>query len=136
MLLEWLQRPHVKEWWDDGDDALDKVAVHYAQDPESTKRFIVEIDGKDSGYFQFYRFDPTHIGTDQFLAEADVLSKGLGTRALLAFIDRIMATESPVTISVDPHPENKRAIRCYEKCGFVHDRARSNATTYYMTKTR
>jgi len=26
LLLAWLSRPHVKEWWDDGEDTLEKVA--------------------------------------------------------------------------------------------------------------
>ena len=134
MLLGWLQRPHVKEWWDDGDDTIDKVAAHYSSERENINRFILEIDGEDVGFFQYCWFDFTHIGTDQFLAYGDRLSKGIGTWCLLAFIDMIMETESPSVISVDPHRDNARAIRCYEKCGFVHDSTRSTATTYFMTK--
>lgn len=39
-LLEWLQRPHIKKWWDDGDDTLEKVVEHYAAE-DDTKRFIL-----------------------------------------------------------------------------------------------
>ncbi len=134
LLLDWLQRPHVKKWWDEGDDTIDKVTAHYSSDTKNTKRFIVEFDGEDAGYFQYYRFDYRHIGADQFLADRDGLSKGIGTRCLLAFIDLIIANEGPEIISVDPHPENQRAIRCYEKCGFVHDASRSASTTYFMIK--
>ena len=28
-ILVWLQRPHVKRWWDDGDDTLEKVVFKY-----------------------------------------------------------------------------------------------------------
>ncbi len=134
MLLDWLQRPHVKEWWDDGDDTIEKVAAHYCRDPENTKRFVVELDGEDAGYFQYYKFDSEHIGVDQFLANGVELSKGIGTKCLLAFIDMIIEIESPEIISADPHPENKRGIRYFEKCGFVLEPDRSTATTYYMTK--
>ena len=134
MLLEWLGRSHVKQWWDDGDDTLDKVAAHYTAHPDSTKRFIAVVDGKDAGYFQYYRANPTEIGVDQFLADAGSLSKGIGTECLRAFIELIVATEAPKTISLDPHPDNKQAIRCYEKCGFAHAPSRSTDATYVMTR--
>ncbi|MPZ10109.1 MAG: GNAT family N-acetyltransferase [Kiloniellaceae bacterium] len=134
MLLEWLQRPHVKEWWDDGDDTLEKVAAHYADVTDRTRRFILELDGEAAGYFQYYRIDTTWIGTDQFLACPNDLSKGLGTGCLLAFIDMIAVAEAPPCVAVDPHPANRRAIRCYEKCGFVHQRGRSTDTVYYMVR--
>ena len=134
MLLEWLRQPHIKQWWDDGDDTLDKVAAHYSMNPESTKRFIAVIDGKDAGYFQYYRVNAAEIGTDQFLAEAGSLSKGIGTECLGAFVDMIIETEAPEIVSLDPHPDNKQAIRCYEKYGFVHTPSRSTAETYIMTR--
>ena len=59
LILEWLQRPHVKEWWDDGDDTIEKVAAHYLSDAEMTKRFIVRsFDGRDAGYFQYHCYNP------------------------------------------------------------------------------
>lgn len=134
ILLDWLKRPHVKEWWDDGDDTIDKVAAHYSSDTDNTKRFIVELDGEDAGYFQYHRFDSKHIGADQFLANGDQLSKGVGTKCLLEFIDMVAEIESPEIISVDPHPENKRAIRCYEKCGFVYEPHRSTSSVHFMTR--
>jgi aminoglycoside 6'-N-acetyltransferase len=134
LLLEWLQRPHVKEWWDDGDDTLAKVTAHYSRDPENTKRFMAELDGQAVGYFQYHRFSVVHVGTDQFLADASLLSKGVGTTFLQAFVDLIGAREQCQWISVDPHPMNKRAIRCYEKCGFVQDPGKSKKSLYYMSR--
>ena len=135
LLLEWLQRPHVKEWWDDGDDTLEKVTAHYTSDTENTRRFIVELDGQDTGYFQYYRLDWNHIGADQFLADRYGLSQGVGTKCLLAFIDLIIEKEAPEMISVDPHPKNRRAIRCYEKCGFIQNASRSTSATCFMSRT-
>jgi RimJ/RimL family protein N-acetyltransferase len=138
ILLGWLQRPHVKQWWDDGDDTLDKVAEHYLRDSQNTKRFMLQLEGEDRGYFQYHRFDSGrhsgHISTDQFLANADDLSKGIGSTCLLAFIDMITSVEAPEVISVDPHPANRRAIGCYEKCGFNPQPAKSSATILYMIK--
>lgn len=134
MLLEWLQQPHVKDWWDDGDDTLEKVATHYGDPSDDSRRFVLELDGDAAGYFQYYRIDATQIGTDQFLARPHGLSQGLGSRCLSAFIDMIAAAETVRCIIADPHPGNGRAIRCYEKCGFRHDPSRSTATIHFMTK--
>lgn len=30
-MLEWLSKEHIKQWWDDGDDTLEKVALHYGK---------------------------------------------------------------------------------------------------------
>ena len=133
-LLEWLQRPHVKQWWDNGDDTLDRVAAHYSRDRQTTKRFIAVIDSEDAGYFQYYRLEPGHVGIDQFLADGNSLSKGIGTRCVLAFVKMISAVETLKKMSVDPHPANSRAIACYGRCGFVHDPSRSSAITHMMTK--
>ncbi len=135
LLLEWLQRQHVKEWWNDGDDTIAKVAARYSSDPKSTRRYFAEIEGRDIGYFQYHRFTSEHIGTDQFLADASALSKGLGTRSLLAFIELISENEHPNTITVDPRPSNKWGIRCYETCGFQHDLSQSSSTVYIMSKS-
>ena len=135
-LLDWLQRRHVKEWWDDGGDTLDKVAQHYRRDPVATKRFIALLDGEEIGYFQYHRLGDHHIGIDQFLADPRSLSKGLGTRCVTAFIVMIDSNEAPCVVSLDPHPMNKRAIRCYQNCSFVHDRSKSSPTVYFMTQKR
>ena len=35
-----------------------------------------------------------------------------------ALVDRLFADPAVTQIQTDPHPTNKRAIRCYEKAGF------------------
>jgi len=134
LLLEWLGRPHVREWWDDGDDTLAKVAAHYSRDQNDTKRFVAELHGEPIGYFQYSRLSETDVGTDQFLADVRRLSKGLGTTCLRAFLKLIAVREQCLRISVDPHPSNHRAIRCYEKCGFTHDPERSNEFVHFMQR--
>lgn len=122
LLLEWLQRPHVKEWWNDGDDTLEKVRDHYTRDPDETKRFLLCYSDQQtaSGYFQYYIEPGSVIGIDQFLADPDNLDKGVGTASISRFLRLIRERHSPTRIIVDPHPDNARAIRCYEKAGFRH----------------
>ena len=53
-MLIWLQIPHVKAWWDDDDDTLEKIADHYTSDADTTFRFIVLDEGVAVGYIQYY----------------------------------------------------------------------------------
>lgn len=120
LLLEWLQRPHVKEWWDDGDDSLEKVRHHYSRDPDEMKRYILLYpdDHTPSGYFQYHIKPDGTIGIDQFLADPKSLDKGLGSASVSQFLQMICEKHSPRRIVIDPEPDNLRAIRCYEKVGF------------------
>ncbi|PIQ27853.1 GNAT family N-acetyltransferase [bacterium (Candidatus Blackallbacteria) CG17_big_fil_post_rev_8_21_14_2_50_48_46] len=124
LLLKWLKLPHVLEWWNDGDDTLEKVAQHYGTPEAGVERFIlIEIKQEKElplGYFQYYQAEAGSIGIDQFLGSPESLNQGLGTQTIQAFITRIRQEKGPVSILVDPEPENKRAIRCYEKVGFQY----------------
>ncbi len=123
-LLIWLSNDHVKQWWNDGDDTLEKVALHYGAEEPDVARFILlestDTAEKPIGYFQYYVVSETTIGIDQFIGEADRLNQSIGTAAIQLFIEMIVAKHHPQQIILDPDPENKRAIRCYEKVGFIH----------------
>ena len=129
-MLEWLSEEHVMEWWNDGDDTLEKVTLHYGKQDEDVRRFILieEKEGveKNIGYFQYYFTSDSEIGIDQFIGEKDYLSRGVGEKAIKSFIELIKRKHNPKQIILDPSPENKRAIRCYEKVGFVHYETRKN----------
>ena len=124
LLLDWLTRPHVREWWDAGEDTLEKVARSYGEEEEGLGRFILlemkEDREKPIGYFQHYLDHDGSIGIDQFIGEEDYLNRGVGKLAIRMFVEMIMREHRPVSIILDPAPENKRAIRCYEKVGFKH----------------
>ncbi len=128
LLLDWLSKEHVKQWWDDGEDTPEKVARNYGEEEEGLERFImVEADEsgeKPIGYFQHYLVPDGSIGIDQFIGEEDYVNRGVGTRAIRMLVEMIMLKHEPTSIILDPSPENKRAIRCYEKAGF----------RYYETK--
>ena len=122
LLFNWLQQPHVKEWWDDGDDTIAKVKLHYTKGADTVTRFLLLSDNKEPvGYFQYYVERCGVIGIDQFLGDVSLINKGLGTKAVMAFSKLIRETKQPTTIIVDPEPENHRAIRCYEKAGFLFE---------------
>ncbi len=124
LLLDWLSKEHVKQWWDAGEDTPEKVARNYGEEEEGLERFIlVEQEGsseKPLGYFQHYVAHDGSIGIDQFIGEEDYVNRGVGTKAIRLFVEMIMRKHGPTSIILDPSPENKRAIRCYEKAGFKY----------------
>lgn len=124
LLHDWLSREHVKEWWDAGEDTLEKVALSYGEEEEGLERFIlVEMERtveKPIGYFQHYLVEDGSIGIDQLIGEEDYINRGVGTEAIRMFVEMIIEEHQPTAIILDPSPDNKRAIRCYEKVGFRH----------------
>jgi len=119
IMLKWLQEPHVKEWWDDGDDTIEKVTGHYSRDPDVVSRYILLSDlNLPIGYFQFYLESGNVVGIDQFIGDKTLLNRGVGTEAIKNFLSMIYDEINPATVVVDPEPSNRRAIRCYEKVGF------------------
>lgn len=133
LLHDWLTRPHVAEWWHPS-PALEQVREEFGPllDPGSTTRaYMALADGMPIGYIQSYvamgsgdgwwedEHDPGVRGIDQLLAHADQLGQGLGTRMIQAFLGRLFADPEVTAVQTDPSPENHRAIRCYQKAGFV-----------------
>lgn len=132
MLQDWLSRPHVAAWWP-GRPSLREVEEDFGpmmEDASTTRAYVVLGDGRPIGYIQSYialgsgegwwtdEVDPGVRGIDQFLADADGLNRGVGTRMVRAFIQRLFADPAVTRIQTDPSPDNARAIRCYQKAGF------------------
>lgn len=135
LLRHWFAQPHVSCWWPTPEKEEDFFA-HFLKRIRSsdTHPYIALIDDKPIGYVQMYHIDynnekagkwlpkfPEHtVGIDQLIGEPAYIGKGYGTRMVTDFI-RFIKTVDPniTTVIVDPDPENKAAIRCYEKVGFL-----------------
>ncbi len=155
MLHDWLNRPHIVQWW--GGEAarpsLDDVRRHYLPRVlalESVTPYIVMQAGRPIGYAQSYvamgsgdgwwedETDPGVRGIDQSLADPALLGQGIGTQLVRALVRLLFADPAVSKVQTDPAPTNARAIRCYEKAGFT---ARGLITTpdgpaLYMVQTR
>ena len=133
MIQEWLQRPHVAEWWHEP-TTLAELEHDYlpdAMNATSTRAYIAMLDDEPIGFIQSYvamgsgdgwweqETDPGTRGIDQFLANAEQLGRGLGSAMVNAFVQRLFHDPAVTKVQTDPSPRNERAIRCYRRAGFV-----------------
>ncbi len=135
MIRNWMDAPHWQAWWGDPDEECGMIR-DMIEGRDTTRPFIFQEDGRDVGYIQFWviadqMFEPwiteapwmrelpaKAIGVDLSIGRAADLDKGLGSIALGSFV-RWLRGEGHTEIFIDPDPANLRAIRCYEKAGFV-----------------
>lgn len=155
MLHGWLNRPHIVEWW--GGEAerptLDEVLHDYDPERRAAERvtaYIAMLGDEPIGYCQSYvamgsgegwwedETDPGVRGIDQSLADPARLGQGLGTRLVSALVAHLFADPAVTKIQTDPAPHNARAIRCYEKAGFVSQGliTTPDGPALYMVQTR
>jgi len=126
VVRNWLEQPHVVEWWGDPDEQF--VLVRDDVDHPAMDQFIVAIEDRPFAYLQCY--DPTAWpnngfgaqpdgtrGMDQFIGETDMIGRGHGTALIRDFIECLVKSGTPRVVT-DPDPANARAVRAYEKAGF------------------
>lgn len=124
LVADWRARPHVIEWW--GEPGVEPEAEKLA-DPRIAL-WIVEQAGRPFAFIQDYAvhdWDPHPFsylpagsrGLDLFIGEADMLDGGHGSRFLRQHVEALFAHGAPAA-GADPHPDNGRARRAYEKAGF------------------
>jgi aminoglycoside 6'-N-acetyltransferase-1b/aminoglycoside 6'-N-acetyltransferase-2 len=155
MLHEWLNRPHIVEWWGGAEErpTLDEVLEHYLPRvlaEGAVTSYIAMLGEEPIGYAQSYvalgsgdgwwedETDPGVRGIDQSLANPTQLNKGLGTKLVRALVERLFSDAAVTKIQTDPAPNNHRAIRCYEKAGFVRQKVVTtpDGPAVYMVQTR
>ena len=147
MLRDWLNAPHVYEWWGESSGpgslggpgelaaSLSDVEAKYGADIEhgsSTHRYVILLSDRPIGLIQWYRLadeldyavavgeDPEGaVGLDLLIGEVDAVGRGIGAVVLRAFVDQIVFADPKFTRAMaGPHPENIRSVRAFEKAGF------------------
>jgi len=132
-LAKWLSDPRVLEYYEGRDRPhdIEMVTKHfYNRKNEEITGCIVEYEGKEIGYIQFYPLEEdekieygyadspeTIYGTDQFIGEVSYWNKGIGKQLVSSMIDFLMREKGADRVVMDPQSWNARAIACYEKCG-------------------
>jgi aminoglycoside 6'-N-acetyltransferase-1b/aminoglycoside 6'-N-acetyltransferase-2 len=153
MLHEWLNRPHIVEWWGGERPTLEAVRWKYHPRVLAQERvtpYIGLLGDTPFAYAQSYvalgagggwweeETDPGARGIDQSIGYPELLGRGLGTRLVRALVILLFSDPSVTRIQTDPAPDNTRAIRCYEKAGFrrVRTIVTPDGPAIYMIRER
>jgi len=134
LLLKWLTDKRVLNFWE-GKSAffdLDRITEDfYGEENVEVIRAIIEYQGQPIGYCQMYKLDKELLneyeypltnkivyGIDQFIGEPEYWGKGIGTDFMKLVLQYLTNEKGAEIVILDPHADNPRAIRCYEKVGF------------------
>jgi aminoglycoside 6'-N-acetyltransferase len=137
-MARWLNAPHVREWWDPDDPPATaaRVRAHYgprAAGGAATTACVIEVGGRPVGYLQFYPWDaypeelaemgielePGAYGLDILIGEPDMTGAGVGPRAVALLSEHVGRELGAPAVALTTAVGNARAIRAYEKAGFV-----------------
>lgn len=134
LLLKWMTDERVLEFYEGRDKkyTLEDIKKQFSEQWEDEVfRVIIEYQGEPIGYGQIYKmydelYDDYHYprsdeivyGMDQFIGEPNFWSKGIGTRYTKMVFDFLKKERNADAVILDPHQDNVRAIRMYQKAGF------------------
>ncbi|HKV28069.1 MAG TPA: GNAT family N-acetyltransferase [Candidatus Acidoferrales bacterium] len=137
LMSKWLTDPRVLEFYDGRDNPLplkqaaEKYSPRILSSEGVTPCFLL-YRGTAIGYLQYdpvteevrasYDLGDSDVdGTysmDLFIGETGYWGQGIGTQAVSLFLEYLFGIRAARKVVIDPHVDNFRAIRCYEKCGF------------------
>lgn len=132
LLTVWLQAPHVRAFWDDGERDEAAVEAHYFAPERDAPGFLFGVEGTAVGFLQIYPVGPEAEfaafaaatgetwGVDLLIGDVACTGQGLGPAAIRAFLMRWQAERQGTLrrLLIDPEVRNVRAVRAYEKVGF------------------
>jgi aminoglycoside 6'-N-acetyltransferase len=133
LLAHWLSDPCVLEFYEGRDQpfTIEKVREKYAPRvlaPEKVTPCLMEYERQPMGYLQFYPADAAEYqfeghgekvyGLDLFIGEPQYWGRGLGPQFIRLLLTYLFEQRGVDWVVLDPHVDNLRAIRAYEKCGF------------------
>ena len=136
LMHKWLNTDFVTQWYGKRQYTYGEILEKYGKrivGNDATDSYLIFYDGTPIGYIQTYRIsdypdynkyiqsDENTAGVDLFIGEGDYIHKGFGAAILAKFLEKVVfCTDAIAKCIIGPEPDNKVAIRCYEKVGFQH----------------
>ena len=94
-----------------------RVIVEYNNQPIGYGQ-IYQIAGDDYEEYRYPETDAIVYAMDQFIGEPAYWNKGIGTKYIKQICEFLKQDRKADVVILDPHKDNIRAIRAYQKCGF------------------
>lgn len=158
LLLKWLEKPHVKAWWDPEvrwtPELIKEKYESYVQGykleqgiKKPLQTYVIYVDDSPIGYIQLYNghdfpredsldeFPASLASLDIFIGEEDFLGKELGSRIIKQFLSEYVDPYYNPCF-VDPDTTNIKAIRAYEKAGFKKIKMVKEGTITWMMREK
>jgi aminoglycoside 6'-N-acetyltransferase len=117
MLVAWHADPEVSRYWDGETFTPDQM--HHRLEREAVDMWIVLADAEPVGYLQSWWEDdlPRRGGLDGFLVPD---ARGCGIMPVVARqLAETLLAQGWAYVTVDPYACNTRAMRAWERAGFV-----------------
>ncbi|MBY0500565.1 MAG: acetyltransferase [Alphaproteobacteria bacterium] len=143
LLHKWMNAEHVQKWWGENQSwTLEDISSKYDTyckgykvvegQKKTIHSFIIEISSQPIGFIQYYNaYDfprergemltglPKRLAAlDLYIGETSFFGKGFGFYILDRFLKEHISPSFEACF-VDPNCHNIRAIKAYEKAGFV-----------------
>lgn len=133
-LLKWMTDARVLEFYEGRDKRYTEELIQkdfFEEDEDIAIKVIIEYGGTPIGYGQIYEMtdecyshygydNQNHAvyGIDQFIGEPDYWNRGIGTEYLKLVLKFLREEKQADAVIMDPHQDNIRAVKCYQKAGF------------------
>lgn len=127
LLVQWLNREHVRESW--GDPAANLASIMALTPPAGCA--LIAANGALVGFVQWQPMgarellesgveapDNKTIDIDIFIGEEEYLGRGIGPAALELLLKQIKEAGAAKRATLFTGVENERALRAYAKAGF------------------
>lgn len=135
LMAKWLSDKRVLTYYGDPNQPFDLEKISKKYLPRVNGEIpivpcIIEYNDMEIGFIQYYKITeqqlidygyndhPLTLGIDQFIGEINFWNKGIGTVLVQSILQYLFKVKNAKRVILDPDISNRRAIRCYEKCGF------------------
>lgn len=115
--------------------AMDYWFAQHTQDPSRRSYVIVLHSGQVIGRLSLRHIRPGDSAVLGISLGADWVNQGYGTEAIKAFAQHFFQVMGFRTLLLDVAAINRRAIRCYEKCGFIKIGSRYQPISWEEART-
>lgn len=145
--IEISDKKYFAKWWRDKkllkltsgilkritDEEVDKYFLKILAD-RSDFHYIILLNKKKIGHIALQKRKNDWYETQIVIGEKNYQGKGYGTEAIKLLINK--AKQADIRkIYLEVHPDNRRAIKAYEKCGFKKIGIRKYPKNKYLPQT-
>jgi aminoglycoside 6'-N-acetyltransferase len=133
-VVAWQARPHVARWWSSEASTVEGAEAHYGSaldGTDPTRMWVLEVNGRSVGLLQDYLVGdhpdwalltarPEAVGFDYLVGDPSWVGRGIGTRALWAYLRDVVRPHYPGVRELFAAPDHRNAVslRVLDKLGF------------------